>query len=108
MAGVQHFSCGQHDHLPGCRARIRRQPDVDGYRRVAGRRSDDHPAGGYQDPADEGADMSTVPIKTYNKASVERRRLYLDYSCWLEDAEKLTDTQVTITPYTSSGPLTVA
>jgi hypothetical protein len=50
--------------------------------------------------------MSTVPIKTYSKASVERRRLYLDYSCWLEDAEKLTDTQVTITPYTSGGPLT--
>lgn len=51
--------------------------------------------------------MSTVPIKTYSKASVERRRLYLDYSCWLEDIEKLTDTQVTISPYTSASPLTV-
>jgi hypothetical protein len=51
--------------------------------------------------------MSTVPIKTYIKSVVERRRLYLDYSCWLEDVEKLTNTQVTIVPYTADAPLTV-
>lgn len=50
--------------------------------------------------------MSSV-IKTYRKTAVERRRIYLDYSCWLEDTEKLTDFQVTITPYTADGPLSV-
>ena len=25
------------------------------------------------------------PIKTYRKSTIERRRLYLDYSCWLEE-----------------------
>jgi hypothetical protein len=51
--------------------------------------------------------MSTVPIKTYQKTAVERRRLYLDYSCWLKDDEALTATQVTIAPYTADAPLTV-
>jgi len=46
-------------------------------------------------------------VKTFNKAAIERRRLYLDYSCWLEDAEKLTDFQVTTVPYTADAPLTV-
>lgn len=51
--------------------------------------------------------MAGMPIKTYQKAPVERRRLYLDYSCWLEEAEKLTDTQVTITPFTEEEPIVV-
>lgn len=51
--------------------------------------------------------MTAMPIKTYHKAPIERRRLYIDYGCWLEETETLTDTQVTITPYTSDAPLTV-
>ena len=51
--------------------------------------------------------MSTVPIKSYRKAAVERRRLYLDYSCWLEDPETLTDFQVTVIPYTETAPIVV-
>jgi hypothetical protein len=50
--------------------------------------------------------MSTV-MKMYRKSVVERRRLYLDYSCWLEESEKLTDFQVTIHPYTEGAPLSV-
>lgn len=50
--------------------------------------------------------MST-PIKTYRKAVVERRRLYLDYSCWLEETEELTNFQITISPYLPEAPLTV-
>ena len=51
--------------------------------------------------------MSTVPVKSYRKSSVERRRLYLDYSCWLEDPETLTDFQVTVIPYTEEAPIVV-
>lgn len=51
--------------------------------------------------------MTAMPVKTYTKAVVERRRLYLDYSCWLEEAEILTDTQVTVTPFTVDTPITI-
>jgi hypothetical protein len=51
--------------------------------------------------------MTAMPVKTYHKSVPERRRLYIDYTCWLEDTEKLTDIQVTITPYTTDAPLTV-
>ena len=51
--------------------------------------------------------MSTVPVKSYRKSTVERRRLYLDYSCWLEDLETLTDFQVTVIPYTEEAPIVV-
>ena len=51
--------------------------------------------------------MSSSPVKTYRKAVVERRRLYLDYSCWLAEDEKVTDFQVTIIPFTEGEPLTV-
>jgi hypothetical protein len=47
------------------------------------------------------------PIKIFSKTVVERRRLYLDYSCWLEDAERLTGFQVTISPYTEDAALSV-
>jgi hypothetical protein len=52
--------------------------------------------------------MSTGVIKTFRKTSVERRRLYLDYSCWLEDVEELTDFQITVTPYTDTNPIVVS
>jgi len=46
-------------------------------------------------------------IKTFLKAISERRRLYLDYSCWLEETETLTDLQVAISPLTEAAPLVV-
>ena len=49
--------------------------------------------------------MSVYPIKTYRKAAIERRRLYIDYSCWLEEVEQLTDFQITINPYTVDAPV---
>lgn len=49
--------------------------------------------------------MSTVPVKTFRKTVVERRRLYIDYDCWLAPTEKLTDLQATIIPYTADAPL---
>jgi hypothetical protein len=51
---------------------------------------------------------SLAPVKTYRKAAVERRRLYLDYSCWLEPDEVLTDVQTTIYPYTDENPIVVS
>jgi len=50
--------------------------------------------------------MSTV-VKTFRKAAVERRRLYLDYSCWLEESEKLIDLQVIVTPNTPEAPVAI-
>jgi hypothetical protein len=50
----------------------------------------------------------TAPIKTYRKTSIERRRLYLDYSCWLEATEVLSSFQVTVVPFTSDAPMAVA
>lgn len=47
------------------------------------------------------------PAKLYRKSVVERRRLYLDYSCWLEETEKLTSFQASISPYTQDAPLSV-
>lgn len=47
------------------------------------------------------------PVKLYRKSVVERRRLFLDYSCWLEESEKLTSFQVVIHPYTDDAPLSV-
>jgi len=52
--------------------------------------------------------MSVVPVKTYRKAAVERRRLYLDYSCWLEEDEELVDVQTTVFPYTDENPIVVS
>lgn len=49
----------------------------------------------------------TAPLKIYRKAVIERRRLYVDYSCWLKDAEKLTDFQVQSSPYTADAPIVV-
>jgi hypothetical protein len=47
------------------------------------------------------------PIKIFRKTVVERRRLYIDYSCWLEENEVLTDFQVTISPYVTTSPLVI-
>ena len=50
--------------------------------------------------------MSGV-VKTFRKAITERRRLYVDYTCWLEDAEILTNLQVSVAPYTEEAPIVV-
>jgi hypothetical protein len=49
--------------------------------------------------------MSTQ--KSFSKTVVERRRLYIDYNCWLADTEALTNFTVVITPLTSEAPLVV-
>lgn len=49
----------------------------------------------------------SAPIKTYRKMVSERRRLYLDYSCWLAETEVLTNFQVTVVPYTEGYALNV-
>lgn len=46
-------------------------------------------------------------IKSYRKAAVERRRLMLDYSRWLEDTETLTDFQVVTSPVSEATPIVV-
>lgn len=52
--------------------------------------------------------MTSTPIKTYRKTVAERRRLYLDYSCFLEPDEKLSEFQVTVSPYIEGSPITVS
>ena len=47
----------------------------------------------------------SAPLKIYRKSVVERRRLYFDYSCWLEESEKLTSFQITVSPYTAGSPI---
>ena len=49
----------------------------------------------------------TSPLKVYRKTEIERRRLYVDYSCWLAEAETLTDFQVETFPYSEARPITV-
>src|SRR5262245_16707693 len=44
--------------------------------------------------------------KSFSKHTVERRRLYIDYGCWLPENEKLTDFSVIISP-TTPTPLVV-
>lgn len=51
--------------------------------------------------------MSNV-VKTFRKTAAERRRLYLNYECWLGEPEILTDFQATVSPLTSSTPLTLS
>lgn len=50
---------------------------------------------------------NVVPSKTFRKAVPERRRLYIDYDCWLPEGETLVDLQVTTVPYTAASPLTI-
>lgn len=45
-------------------------------------------------------------VKTYSKSAIERRRFYIDYSCWLEATEQLTEFTVVVTPATAERPLT--
>lgn len=40
-------------------------------------------------------------IRTFRKTAIERRRLHIDYSRWLEDTETLSTFQVTISPLTT-------
>lgn len=46
-----------------------------------------------------------VIVKQFTKRVVERRRLYIDYTRWLEEDEELTDFQATVVPYTPENPL---
>ena len=46
-------------------------------------------------------------VKTFRKTVIERKRLYLDYNCWLAEDEELTDFQVTVNPYTEAAPIAV-
>jgi len=50
--------------------------------------------------------VSTI-VKSFRKAAMERRRLYIDYSVWLEDTEQLIDLQVIVSPITDDMPLRV-
>ena len=45
-------------------------------------------------------------VRVFNKTVIERRRLYLDYGCFLADDEELINFQITISPFTSDAPLT--
>ena len=49
----------------------------------------------------------SAPLRVLRKAVIERRRLYLDYSCWLEEAEELTDFQSEVAPYSVEAPVVV-
>lgn len=51
--------------------------------------------------------MSSTTIKTFRKTAAERRRLYIDYSCWLEDVESLNGISVVASPYTEASPIAV-
>jgi hypothetical protein len=44
--------------------------------------------------------------KAYSKSALERRRFYVDYSCWLEETETLTEFNVVVQPFTRDYPLT--
>jgi hypothetical protein len=47
-------------------------------------------------------------VRTFRKTVVERKRLYLDYGCWLAADEELTNFQVTVDPYTADAPISVS
>jgi hypothetical protein len=49
--------------------------------------------------------MSTMPVKTFRKTVIERRRLYISYDCWLSDTEELSEFQITVIPLTTGAPL---
>lgn len=51
--------------------------------------------------------MALAPAKTFQKAAVERRRIYVDYGCWLPENEYLIDLQVVITPFLTTSPLLI-
>jgi hypothetical protein len=46
-------------------------------------------------------------VRTFRKTPLERRRLYLDYQCWLEGNEVLSDFQVVVDPLTVDAPVTL-
>lgn len=51
--------------------------------------------------------MSNV-VKSFTKTAVERRRLYLDYSCWLEESETISNFSIVSTPHTAEAPIVVS
>jgi len=44
-------------------------------------------------------------VKAFDKAAIERRRLTVDYSCWLAEGETLTNFGVVVQPFTPEAPL---
>lgn len=44
-------------------------------------------------------------LKTYTKSATERRRFYIDFDCWLEPTEKLSEFTIVIQPWTREVPL---
>jgi hypothetical protein len=44
-------------------------------------------------------------LKTYTKTATERRRFYIDFDCWLEPTEKLTEFTIVVQPWTREIPL---
>lgn len=44
-------------------------------------------------------------LKAFQKQSVERKKYVIDYECWLEDAEVLSDFAIRVMPATSDYPL---
>lgn len=46
-----------------------------------------------------------MTTKTFHKTAVERRRLYIDYDCFLAATEQLASFQIAISPFTADKPL---
>ena len=44
-------------------------------------------------------------IKTFEKTAIEKRRVTIDYSCWLGSGESLSNFGVVVQPYTDTAPL---
>lgn len=44
-------------------------------------------------------------VKAFDKSSIEKRRLVIDYSCWLADGETLVNFGVIVQPFTEEAPL---
>jgi hypothetical protein len=44
-------------------------------------------------------------LKGFSKQAVERKRYTLDYACWMEEGELLSDYTILVTPDTAPNPL---
>lgn len=45
-------------------------------------------------------------LRSYDKYAIERRLFFIDYTCWLEEGERLTNFYVVSSPLTADAPLT--
>jgi hypothetical protein len=50
----------------------------------------------------------SVTVKSLAKAAVEVKRLYVDYTCFLGESEKLDGLQTMISPFTVTAPVTLS